>query len=83
MAISEAICLGGTAYEHQLTAAELDIVNKVIDAIYIDYAGIDIIYDNGYLVFNEIEDAVGARMLYKLTDIDPVKFYIQHILSTL
>ena len=30
---------------------------------------------------NEIEDAVGARMLYQCTDIDIVKLYTQYILN--
>jgi len=35
------------------------------------------------MVLNEIEDVVGARMLYSLTDIDVVRLYLQHILKKL
>ena len=37
------------------------------------------IYNNGRPVVNEIEDAVGTRMLYSLTDIDPVREFVVHI----
>ena len=40
----------------------------------------DFLFDSdGGLMLNEIEDVVGARMLYIYTDIDPVKQYLQYI----
>ena len=38
-----------------------------------------IIDDNDQLIFNEIEDVVGARMLYKCSDIDIVREYLSYI----
>ena len=32
-------------------------------------------------MFNEIEDAVGSRMLYRYTDIDVVELYVAHVLG--
>ena len=41
----------------------------------------DFVFDNGRAVFNEIEDAVGARMVYEKTDIDILKLYCDYIKS--
>jgi len=52
----------------------------MIDLFEFDMVGIDFILDdNGNLVFNEIEDVVGARMLYQCSDIDIVKEYLSYI----
>lgn len=71
--------LNGNAKEHALTDEELKLVAKVADHIKADFVGIDLIYNNGKPVVNEIEDAVGTRMLYSLTDIDPVREFVAHI----
>lgn len=71
--------LNGNAREHALTDEELKLAAKVVDHIKADFVGIDLIYNNGRPVVNEIEDAVGTRMLYSLTDIDPVREFVAHI----
>lgn len=44
--------------------------------------GIDfIIGDHGELLFNEIEDVVGSRMLYQCSDINIVKLYLEYIIQ--
>ena len=44
--------------------------------------GIDFLVDEkGKFLFNEIEDVVGARMLYQLTSINLVEKYLQFILE--
>mgnify|MGYP000090003010 CR=1 FL=1 len=43
------------------------------------YIGIDFLFDGGHLIFNEIEDTVGARMVYDKTDIDIIKLYCDYI----
>lgn len=48
-----------------------------------DFVGIDFIRHDGEWVFNEIEDVVGTRMLYSLTDIDAADEYIAYVLSKL
>ena len=71
--------LNGNAKEHALIDEELKLTAKVADHIKADFVGIDLIYNNGKPVVNEIEDAVGTRMLYSLTDIDPVREFVSHI----
>ena len=71
--------LNGNAKEHALTDEELKLAAKVADHIKADFVGIDLIYNNGRPIVNEIEDAVGTRMLYSLTDIDPVREFVAHI----
>ena len=58
-----------------------EIVDKITNHINIDYAGIDLIYHNGEPVFNEIEDPVGARMLYENTNIDIVEIFVKYIVD--
>ena len=41
-----------------------------------DFIGIDFIPENGKWYLNEIEDAVGSRMVYQLTDIDVAGLYL-------
>ena len=45
--------------------------------------GVDFIFHKGQLLFNEIEDAVGTRMLYALGQFDIVKDYLAFILEAL
>ncbi len=75
--------LGGSATVTELNEKELAIVEKITRLINIDYAGIDLIYHNGEPVFNEIEDPVGARMLYENTDIDIVEIFVKYIVNNL
>ena len=75
--------LGGRATATDLNEKEQEIIDKITRLINIDYAGIDLIYHNGEPVFNEIEDPVGARMLYENTDIDIVEIFIKYIVDNL
>lgn len=72
-------CLGGKASEYTLTDDDRELVYKIADLLDYDYIGIDFIFNNGRLVFNEIEDTVGARMIYSLTDIDIISLYCDYI----
>lgn len=76
-------CLGGTATPYNLNETEKIQIQKVIDLFDIDYAGIDFLYDKGNLIFNEIEDTVGARMVYAKTDIDIIRLYCEYIKNEL
>lgn len=72
--------LGGDVREYQLSKEETTIVEKIISLFNFGLVGIDfIIGDNGELIFNEIEDVVGARMLYQCTDINLVRLYLEFI----
>ena len=75
-------CLGGSAQMYSLSAEEQGRVQKIIDLVTplgADYYGVDFVFDNGRAIFNELEDAVGARMIYDLTDTDIIEMYIQYI----
>lgn len=74
-------CLGGEARSYKLSKEEEEKVGKIISLFDIGYAGIDFMFDNGKIIFNEIEDVVGARMLYIYTSVDPVAEYIDYIIS--
>lgn len=72
-------CLGGNARVYKLSTDEENKVKKIIALLNGDYYGIDFVFNNGKIVFNEIEDTVGARMIYDKTDIDILKIYIDYI----
>lgn len=74
-------CLGGEAHEYTLSEEEIKEIEKVISCFDIGYAGLDFIFDEGKIIFNEMEDVVGARMLYTHTDIDIVEIYLNFIIS--
>lgn len=69
---------------YNLTSVQKEYVYKIINLFKIDYAGVDFLVDeNETLYFNEIEDSVGARALYTITDINIAKLYINHIYNQL
>lgn len=72
--------LGGTATWYLLNEAQTKIINKIIYAYDFDLVGIDFLFDlNGNLLFNEIEDVVGSRMLSTVSNINLLEKYITHI----
>lgn len=83
-------CLGGDVQLYELSVNEKEIVYKIINLFSESFAngfglvGIDfIIGDYGELLFNEIEDVVGSRMLYQCTDINIVKLYLEFIIKSI
>lgn len=75
-------CLGGKATPYDLSAEEKEKVQKIISLVTplgADYYGVDFLFDNGKMIFNELEDTVGARMVYDQTDIDIISMYIDYI----
>ncbi len=76
-------CLGGTASVYTLSNEEKSLVMKIASLLDFDYIGIDFVFNNGKIVFNEIEDSVGARTVYSLTDIDIIKEYCEYIKTEL
>ena len=88
-------CLGGKASVYTLSPEEEQTVQTIISHLSktenglpeyrkaIGHCGIDFLFHQGHLVFNELEDVVGSRMLYTYTDIDVVDEYIGYILSVL
>lgn len=73
--------LGGEAVLKDITPMEEKIVNKVISALKPDFVGVDFVYGKGKPYLNEVEDIVGTRMLYTLTDMDAAALYGDYILK--
>jgi gamma-F420-2:alpha-L-glutamate ligase len=76
--------LGGEVALYHLSDEEKAIVNLIINQFDFGLVGIDfIIGDEGELIFNEIEDVVGARMLYQCSDINIAERYLKFIIEKL
>ena len=75
--------LGGSAKTDTPTNDMISTINKLHTALDFDFVGVDFIRNGGRWVLNEIEDVVGTRMLYSLTDIDAADRYIEYILGKL
>ncbi len=74
--------LGGEVSLYRLSQKETDLVNRIIAEFDFGLVGIDfIIGDSGELIFNEIEDVVGSRMLYQCADINIVERYLKYIMK--
>lgn len=72
--------LGGTASLYELNSYERQMVDTIIQHFPVDMAGIDFLIGNdGKLLFNELEDVVGSRILSAVSDINIVRHYIRHI----
>lgn len=71
--------LGGDIFRYVLKPQEEDYVRQIIGSLdEIGMIGIDFMVDkDGGFIFNEIEDVVGARMLYRsYPEIDILKIYL-------
>ncbi len=75
--------LGGRAELYDLSVTEKEVIYKVLNKLPIFYGGIDFLFKDDKLVLNEIEDPVGAKMLYNLTDKNIVQDYIKMIATVL
>lgn len=76
--------LGGEVRLYDLSKQERALVHLIMDQFDFGLVGIDfIIGDDGELIFNEIEDVAGARMLYQCSDINIVERYLNYIVSKL
>jgi RimK family alpha-L-glutamate ligase len=74
-------CLGGKATVYNLTDDETKLINKIISLFDFDFVGIDFVFNNKKIIFNEIEDVVGSRMLYSHTDIDIAQIFVDYVLN--
>lgn len=77
-------CLGGEAIPYKLSADETKLVKEIIRLVKplgAYYYGIDFLFNKSGMIFNELEDTVGARMVYDKTDIDIIEKYIKFILT--
>ncbi len=74
---------GGEGQPYPLGPKEKQFVNDLMSVYDFGLVGIDFIPHQGQLVFNEIEDAVGTRMLYANGYSHVVSRYLSHILNRL
>ena len=74
--------LGGKAETTEVPEDIRTASEAIARGLSADYIAIDLIRDNGGWVYNEIEDAAGARMLYELTDIDIASDFIHYIFES-
>ena len=76
-------CRGGNATIYKLNRKEINIVRHIMKYIKFDYAGIDFVFDDGKIILNEIENVVGARMVYSKTNINIAEKLMKYIDSTI
>jgi len=75
--------LGGSIEKFTLNAEQLKYVKQMQRAIKSDYIGIDFLHiSDEHLLFNEMEDPVGARSYYDLYDEDLVTKLWTHLTNT-
>ena len=75
--------LGGEVKAYQPNQEMVDIATKVSTLLDATYIGVDFLIEGSNIYLNEIEDPVGARMLYKTTNIDIINLFIKEIKSQL
>lgn len=78
------LSLGGTADLYDLNQREKKLVHKIAEKLDSDFIGIDFLFDSdGSLILNEVEDVVGTRSLYQITDIDITHLFMNYIYEVL
>ena len=75
--------LGGEVKAYQPSQEMVKIATKVSTLLDATYIGVDFLIEGSNIYLNEIEDPVGARMLYKTTNIDIINLFIKEIKSQL
>ena len=75
---------GGNVALHDLSREERQLAEEVIarfDAAGapLCFAGVDLLYEDYGPVVGEVEDVVGSRMLYRVSDLDVVGLYLDEI----
>lgn len=76
--------LGGEAVPYRLSQEDRVMIQKIIDHFEFGLVGIDfLISKDGELLFNEIEDVVGSRILSEVSDVNLLENYVAFIKATL
>lgn len=74
---------GGEAKLYKYSPLQKEIIDKILRNIEIDFGGIDfLLLENGDILFNEFEDAVGSRMLSYLGVNNTMELFLEHIRNT-
>ena len=71
--------LGGDVSSYEPSQEIVDTAIKVATLLNADYIGVDFIKADEKWYVNEVEDPVGARMLYKTTGIDVTSLLVDYI----
>jgi len=72
--------LGGRAELCEPPEAAVRIIRRMVPELMPDFVGFDFLFgDGGEAYLNEIEDPVGTRMLYELTDLDAASLYMRYV----
>ena len=71
--------LGGKAEIVEPPEEAVDIVRRILPELMPDFVGMDFVFGREGVYLNEIEDVVGTRMLYSLTDLDPALMYMEYV----
>ena len=71
--------LGGEVKAYQPSQEMVDIATKVSKLLDATYIGVDFLVNGDNFYLNEIEDPVGARMLYKTSSIDIINLFIKKL----
>ena len=75
--------MGGTAEIVQVPQNIAFSAERIAAKLQSDFVGVDFIFDGDDAVVNEVEDVVGTRMLYDLTDLDAAEEYAKYIAKKL
>lgn len=80
--------LGGDVRLHEPNDAERALVERVLrrfgaEGAPLALAGVDLLYEGDMPVVGEVEDVVGSRMLYKVSDIDIAEMYLERVAEAL
>ncbi|WP_280769791.1 ATP-grasp domain-containing protein [Salipaludibacillus daqingensis] len=71
---------GGNSSFYELGEKEVTTIKKITNAMQMDFVGLDfLIAEDGSLLFNEMEDAVGCRSLYMNSSINIAELFIDYI----
>ncbi|NLB48601.1 MAG: alpha-L-glutamate ligase, partial [Erysipelotrichia bacterium] len=75
--------LGGRVALFQPSEKLIQEAEAIAHHLNADYIGVDVLLVNEHHLFNEIEDPVGARMVYQVSDIDIISLFITFIKEVL
>ena len=75
--------LGGKVSKYDPSLEMKEVALKVSKLLNADYIGVDFFLTSGGFLLNEIEDPVGARMLYATSGIDAISLFITYIKTQL
>ncbi|NLN71591.1 MAG: hypothetical protein GX137_02215, partial [Thermoplasmatales archaeon] len=71
--------LGGTAELTEVPEEVRDMAARIQKELGSDFIGLDFMITDGSYILNEIEDPVGSRMLYDVSDTDIIDLYAQYV----